>query len=422
MHRPLNRLFDIFSVAVSRLLGACILGTGCCLATLSFGAAAQQNGVTLFGIIDLGLEYDRVRQRAPTNGPLERNVAQTFLGMSNGVQSGSRWGMRGSESLGAGLAANFVLINGFNSAQGTAAQGGRLFGRQSTIGLTQRHVGSVDLGRRTNVASDYFLSFDPFSEGFGQANIGSSFGSANTLRYGNMVLLQATPSAGLSLGVGYSFATELSAVYAGGQSCASTFSCPAFSSGYNFKADQNMRALTLGAKYSRGPLDLAVAYDRLYGDASQPEGNVGLSMWMLGGSYDFTRLKLSVIAGRSLNGFSNGQAQGTGATSSSVLLTTSWNPGGVLFLPGVQATSYLVGLTAPLSAQTNLLASWQLMQPQGLISNNAQFKAQQILSAALTQDLTLRTNIYSYVSYGLNFAMFTASESLTVGIGIRHKF
>ena len=393
-----------------------------CLGLFGAGAAAQQNGVTLYGIIDLGIEYDRVRQEAFSGGLPQGPLNQSFLGIANGVQSGSRFGLRGNEDLGGGLGVNFVLEGGFNPGQGTSGQGGRLFGRQSTLGMTLRDVGRLDVGRQINLASNYFLSIDPFQEGFGQANIGSSFGSTNTARYGNMLLLQLTPVSGLTLGAGYSFSTGLSAIYAGEQDCISTFSCPATSGGYNFISNQNMRAITLGAQYKRGPLDLVVTYDKIYGDAAQPNSTVSPSFWVLGGAYDFKVLKLSLAVGQAQNGFANGQAQGTGATSGSLLTSTSWTPGAMLFLPGARANSYLVGITAALTSQVTLLASWQMMQPQGILTSDSQFKVQQILSAALTQQLSVRTNLYTYASYGQNFAMIHTAESFVFGVGIRHQF
>lgn len=400
------------------LIGAAMV----CFGLFSPVAAAQQNGVTLYGIIDLGLEFDHVRQYAFSGGIPQGALNQKFFGMANGVQSGSRFGLRGNEDLGGGLSVNFVLENGFNSAQGTLDQGGRLFGRQSTMGMTLRQAGSVDVGRQTNLASNYFLSIDPFEEGFGQANIGSSFGSANTSRLSNMLLLQAKPFTGLTVGAGYSFATGLSAIYAGDLGCISTQTCPTNSGGYNFISNQNMRALTLGVQYKRGPLDLAAGFDRLYGDPTLQSSGPNPSIWIVGGAYDFKVVKLSFALGQSLDGFANGQTQGTGATASSVLTTASWTPGAVLFLPGARATSYLVGVKAPLTSHVNLLASWQMMQPQGILASSAQFKSQQIFSAALTQQLSARTNLYTYMSYGENFGMINTAESFVFGVGMRHQF
>jgi predicted porin len=392
------------------------------LTSISGFVAAQQSGVTLYGLLDLGFEYDHVRQSQIQGVSSPTTLDQTSFVMSNGVQSGSRWGLRGVESLGGGYQAEFVLEQGFNPAQGTISQGGLFFGRQSTLGLSSQRLGRIDLGRRINLASSYFLAIDPFEEGFGQANVGASFGSANTTRYNNLVLLQATPTRSLTLGAGYSFSTGLSAIYAGGQTCANTQSCSTESGGNAFVNNQNFRALTLGTQYKSGPLDVAIAYDRLYGDVTQNASAAEPSAWMIGVAYDFKTLRLSAAIGRANNGLINGQSSGTGSTAPSGLLTTSWVAGAVLFLPEVQASSYMLGVTAPLSQQINLLASWQMMQPQGLLEGNAQFKTQQIFSAALTQQISARTNLYTFLSYGQNYAMVSSADSFVAGVGIRLKF
>lgn len=385
-------------------------------------AAAQQSGVTLYGILDLGITYESVQRDARQSIAGESQINQSVFGMSNGVQSGSRWGLRGVEWLGDGVSVDFTLEGGFNPAQGVSAQGGRLFGRQSTLGLSMRDVGRLDIGRQINLASNYFLNIDPFAEGFGQANIGASFGSANTTRYGNMVLVQAKPLGGLTLGAGYSFATELSAIYTEGQPCVATQSCSAQAGAYNFASSQNLRAVTLGAHYKNGPVEAALVYDKLYGDTSQTDGGADPSAWILGGAYDFNTVRVALAFGRTSNGFFNGQSSGTGSVTPSGLSTISWDAGVVLFLPGAQASSYMVGLSAPLSGQTTLLASWQMMQPQGLLSGNLDYKTQQIYSAALTQQLSPRTNVYAYTSYGQNLGMINTAESFMIGVGIRHKF
>lgn len=392
------------------------------LGGLSSVVAAQQTGLTLYGLFDLGLEVNQVRQQA-TPGTLDLSALnQSSFGMSSGVQSGSRWGLRGIESLGNGMKAEFVLEEGFNPATGTISQGGLIFGRQSTLGLSASQWGRLDFGRRVNLASNFFTSIDPFEGGFGQANIGTSFGSANTTRYNNLVLLQATPTEHLTLGAGYSFSTGIAAIYAGGQSCASSFSCQTVSDSNAFANQQNFRALTLGVKYKYGPWDLAIAYDRLYGDVSQNISGAEPSAWLIGAAYDFKWIRLSGAVGRANNGLINGQSAGTGSTVSSDLLTTSWSSGAALFLPGVQASSYMLGISAPLPHQMQVLASWQTMLPQGIYSGDGQLKAQQIYSMALTKRISAQTNLYTFISYAQNFAMISTADSLVAGVGFRLMF
>ena len=110
---------------------------------LAFAGVAQaqsQNGVVLYGLVDGGLRFDR------TN-------AGTLSSVAGGGASGSRLGVRGSEDLGNGMKANFVLEQGVDFSDSSVPQGdvglatasssstprtstgGRFFGRVATVGL-----------------------------------------------------------------------------------------------------------------------------------------------------------------------------------------------------------------------------------------------------------------------------------------------
>ena len=86
------------------------------------GAASAQ--VSLYGIMDMG--YGSVTQE--TDAGVQSAMA---TGMSSGFQSGSRWGMKGSEDLGGGLSASFHLESSITSD--TAASTG--FTRTSKLAL-----------------------------------------------------------------------------------------------------------------------------------------------------------------------------------------------------------------------------------------------------------------------------------------------
>lgn len=88
------------------------------LALVAVGAEAQSN-VSLYGVVDGGLEY--TNKAAPTAAGASGDNA---FRVTSGNQSGSRWGMRGVEDLGGGLQGIFVLESGYNLDVGTSAQGG----------------------------------------------------------------------------------------------------------------------------------------------------------------------------------------------------------------------------------------------------------------------------------------------------------
>jgi predicted porin len=378
--------------------------------------ALAQDSITIYGLIDIGLQYTTVSQAR------DRVIlSNQFFGIASGVQSGSRFGLRGTHEMGGGFESVFTLENGFNASNGEAQQGGRLFGRQSTIGIKNSNIGQLDFGRQINLASNYFLPIDPFIEGFGQANIGASFGSANTVRYSNMLMLQAQATKSLTIGVGYSFATEMTGIYADNGSCVSG-ACQASHQSSQFQTNNNLRALTLGAKYSSGPLLLAIAYDQLWGPDNIQNGppKPNPTAWLAGGAYDFNVIKISFAYGQTRNGAWNGQPAGAGSTPNSPLSDSSLGSG-ALFLAGAAASSMMLGMTVPIG-EASILASVQRLQQQGDAAPSSLTGPQIVYSAAYLYNFSRRTNLYTYASYGNNYAAVQSAQSTVVGVGLRHQF
>ena len=108
------------------------------LAACVSGVSYAQSSVTLYGIIDTGVEY-------VTNVGAQKSSSVHMPSLTASLPS--LWGLRGKEDLGGGLSAVFVLESGFAPAQGTLNQGGRLFGRQAYVGLAGRW-GTLTLGRQ----------------------------------------------------------------------------------------------------------------------------------------------------------------------------------------------------------------------------------------------------------------------------------
>jgi predicted porin len=383
-----------------------------CLIALTVRA---EGALELYGIIDMGIQYAHSQQTI-------QNVFQsgTFLGVASGVEGGSRIGLRGSSDLGGGTMLRFMLENGFNPSNGTAQQEGRLFGRQSTMGIANAELGQIDFGRQINLARRYFMRVDPFSEVFGQASLGTSFSSVNSLRFSNMLLVQSRSLGGLTLGAGYSFATTLSSIYADNGSCTAS-GCVISSNPYQYSADNNLRALTLGLTYQQGPLLVSAAFDSLSGPANIPNGppSPNPTAWLLGGVYDLNLIKLSAAYGQTRNGSIVGQDSGTGATSGTLLSNSSLGAG-VLFASNVAYDSYMLGLTVPID-RTSLFFSWQMAQPTGPFVSSTTAN-QTIFSAGYLYNFTKRTNLYAYVSYANNFAMVSSAQSAVMGVGLRHQF
>lgn len=99
--------------------------------------AVQAQNVTIYGLLDQAVEH---LGSTAAGGGLWRMPGLT------GTFS-SRIGLRGSEDLGGGLRAVYVLEQGFGLDTGTLNQGGRGWGRQSYVGLAGPW-GTVSFGRQ----------------------------------------------------------------------------------------------------------------------------------------------------------------------------------------------------------------------------------------------------------------------------------
>ena len=65
--------------------------------------AHAQSSVTLYGVVDLGFAYQRVKAgRSPDTFVFPNQIYSQF-GMASGQEASSRWGLKGVEDIGNGL-------------------------------------------------------------------------------------------------------------------------------------------------------------------------------------------------------------------------------------------------------------------------------------------------------------------------------
>lgn len=101
------------------------------------GFAQAQSSVSVYGIVDASIVKDKGAPAA----------------LVSGAVSGSRLGFKGSEDLGGGLKANFLLEQGFNVDTGTQSVAGSSFSRQSYVGLSGG-FGEFKLGKMWTAYDD----------------------------------------------------------------------------------------------------------------------------------------------------------------------------------------------------------------------------------------------------------------------------
>ena len=421
-----RRLSGPFARLLSCSRAKLVVGSFTGLLALSASAQTQAgDGLTLHGIIDTGIGFTSIEAGSPA---AQRGSGGTRLGMSSGAQSGSRWGLRIRESIDTQTRIIVELEQGLFSNTGQIAQNGIYFGRQSTLGIENRTWGRLDFGLQTNLASNYFLAVDPFGLGFGQANMGASFGSADTFRYSNMLLYQTPSDRAWRFGIGYSFNLGVSALYLDSPNKAVL---PA--SNY-FSTQNNLRALTLGAKYSKDDMTLVASFDAAQAAANIPATNnpyplisnqkaPTLKQWILGGSFKTnpsSAFTWSAAIGQSFNGAFSGQTPGNNFIGTG--LPTDTLGAQILFSSGYNTISYLLGFTWQIDHVQSVFGSWQAIQPNMDIETVAPLAFAQTVSMAYTYNLSPRTNVYSWVSASRNFQLFEGNKVFEVGIGLRHLF
>lgn len=201
----------------------------CGLGIASASVSAQSN-VTLYGVADIYTEF-LTNQATPGNG------AGHLIRMASGGKSGSRWGLRGSETLGDGWQAEFRLESTVNLNNGTSVGAGG-FDRQAWVGIHHEKWGGIRLGRQYTSIFDVLEHFGP-TDGYSTiyepdgAIVGLNFRENNVAKY-------YADIGGLSVRAHYSF---------GG-------TAGAFSSGAAWGA---------GFDYTFGIVSVAAAFDDVNG-------------------------------------------------------------------------------------------------------------------------------------------------------------
>jgi predicted porin len=188
------------------------------------GVAHAQSSVTLYGIVDEGFNIN-------TNAG-----GKHLYNLSSGVLQGSRWGLRGTEDLGGGLKAIFVLENGFDVNTGKLGQGGLEFGRQAYVGLSSNY-GTITLGRQYDSAVDYVGPLEVGDQwgGYIAAHPGDLDNLNNDYRVNNAIKFTSSNYNGLTFGGLYSLG------------------------GVAGETGRN-QIFSVGAGYANGPLVLGAAY------------------------------------------------------------------------------------------------------------------------------------------------------------------
>lgn len=162
----------------------------------AFAGTALAADVTLYGKIDAGLNYTHTKTDGATG--------TDDFSMKSGQNSGSRFGLKGTEQISEDVTVGFQLENGFNIDDGYMGQDDRLFGREARV-YVKTGFGELAFGRMGGIDSgvgsyDLIADANPFGTGWGGATgqMGNYFLGLTT-RYDNMITYKSPEFAGITV-------------------------------------------------------------------------------------------------------------------------------------------------------------------------------------------------------------------------------
>ena len=387
-------------------------------ALAAVGAASAQSSVTLYGLIDVGYGSHETATR-DGSGKIKSS------GVMDGANAGNRIGFRGTEDLGGGLKANFVIeqglnitngalftqragatghqVDGFSAAGSAAALSGSAgaftpaTNRQSYLGVSTDKMGAVRIGYQYTVLYELatLSGYAVGSEGVPGADKGHlhSQGAVGGTR-ANMIQYISPAFSGFTASVQYG-------ANAGRESVEST------TAGANGLTADKARRMGLMLKYANGPISAAAAYTNMRlqsgnivaglqapagaatsifnvtgaaGTAAQTGLSRTATLFQLGGSYDFGVAKL---AGTYHSGTNGGAATAAAASAGVTALKSDYK-------------AYQIGVTVPFGAIVPFVAYGRATTDQ----NNAAGTG-----ATATAAATKRTEDYKQAQFGVRYSL-----------------
>ena len=384
----------------------------------AFAGSAVAADVTLYGVVDYGLQYTHV-----DSDKANTDAVDNFQ-LSSGNQSGARFGLKGSEDLGNGVKAGFHLENGFSADTGSLAQNSRLFGREARL-FVNGAFGEVAFGRMGTLGSangTYGIlgNLSPFGASWVGAVEYSTY-YVGGIRADNTVTYKTPTFAGVTVYAQYSFET-------------------------NTKQEENLKATegkasanryyALGATYKAAGFDLAAVVDSYNWSSTFTKKDAdlddGLSV-TLGGSYDFEVAKIFLSGQYFDNMIGNDKSQpgsdpvDAGKSDSFYSFSSYFdnqNP--------IEGYALQAGVSAPVAGGTAMFAvGYTDAEEANSEANQAKIEFKRIgTSVGYTYSLSKRTNLYGVAAYyrdslknEKNVAGADRDPStVTVYAGIRHTF
>lgn len=338
------------------------------VAVLAVSGAAFAQSVKLYGVVDVWGGTIKNKNNAEAGGP-GQSLTQTKLD-SGGIDT-SIWGIQGSEDLGGGLKANFMLEQGFQVDSGaadndTGTSGTQTFDRQSWVGLSGG-FGEIQIGKPWTAFDDVFGASDAVFDSVLLAPANEVFKSAayrdhpaNGVRYNSPTVAGFT-------GV---------VTYALGETKAAT--------------GRETSIAAANITYEEGPIGVQFGYQVEESVTSSSDQRYAL----LGGSYDF------------------------GIAVGKVIIAHVSNVDNVA---GADAREYQLGVDVPVNETLTVSASYA--RSDDSLPAGAYEPTRKGFGLGATYTLSKRTYAYGGYTYREETQQANPDAKVTVfALGIRHSF
>jgi len=331
--------------------------------------ALAQTNVTVSGLID-----NYVGSMRNAGDARSRSV------VNSGGMTTSWIGFKGSEDLGGGLKANFLLTSFLQTDNGVQGRfpGDTLFSRDAVVGLSGG-FGSISFGREL---APHFLPtilFNPFGDSYTFAPLilhadvpvfnasGWSNSVAGDTGWSNSVRYTTPDFGGLKANLHYQFGEQA--------------------------GNNGLNNIGANALYFNGPLALTAFYHtvEVNNPTHTPGSSVGFGAsrqkaWMVGGSYDLNMAKLFATYGQ---------------TSHNVDLDDK---------------TLSLGASVP-AGKGKFLAAWAQTKREGVVVGADQKRT--TASVGYDYDLSKRTDVYAVY---MNDRITGQNSGNSFGLGVRHRF
>ncbi len=358
-----------------------------------FASVAQaQTSVVLYGIADGDLRFDHTS-------------IGTLKSVGSGGESGSRWGIRGTEDLGGGLKASFNFEQGIDLSDNSVPQGNvspttptspvsstgsRTFSRTATVGLSSNVLGELRFGRAYTPMYVAWTTVDPMAGGL--VGGAQNYAVGNVTRYDNAMYYDSPKFYGL----------QLSGAFRLGEA-----STDSVASGADKQGGQSYNAVL---SYANGPIYAAASW---LATKSSLDNNTTRTAFG-GVAYDFKFVKLAALYFNTRNSTTTDQvAYALGFTVPIKAFSVFGQVGRIdnrydqngSSLGGDDAMFYGVGGNYAFSKRTDVYVSFSKFNNK----HNAQYAIQDagnfgLMTSGATGNITTGFDPYSYQ------------------VGIRHRF